>query len=209
MFANADALALLGKALASAAGDHALRFDVLAERESVLDRVGTRPAQAADLDAMEVELAELDDPRRKAQLLVARARWSFMHSDYAAQSAFASEGAATAKAAGLLEMEADAVLWWGKGLTWAYEHDEARSTLEQGLALARRAGVGSTQAEALSYLAIVANNQSRLAEAERLLRRSHSSSTGSTMMWKARAEPSPSSARCSTTRAASTRQPTR
>ena len=141
VFANTDALALLGKALATAAGDHALRFDVLAERESVLDRLGDRPAQEADLDAMAVELTEVDDPRRKAQLLVARARWSFLHSDYAAQSAFASEGAALARAAGLLDIEADAVLWWGKGLTWAYEHDEARSTLEQALALARQAGL--------------------------------------------------------------------
>ena len=169
VFANTDALALLGKALATAAGDHALRFDVLAERESVLDRLGDRPAQEADLDAMAVELTEVDDPRRKAQLLVARARWSFLHSDYAAQSVFASEGAALARAAGLLDMEANAVLWWGKGLTWAYEHDEARSTLEQALALARRAGLRSDEAETLRYLAIVASNQSRLAEAEQLL----------------------------------------
>ena len=169
VFANTDALALLGKALATATGDHALRFDVLAEREGVLDRLGDRPAQEADLDAMAVELTEVDDPRRKSQLLVARARWSFLHSDYAAQSVFASEGAALARAAGLLDLEANAVLWWGKGLTWAYQHDEARSTLEQALALARRAGLRSDEAETLRYLAIVANNQSRLAEAEQLL----------------------------------------
>jgi len=169
VFANTDALALLGKALTAAGGDHALRFDVLAEREGVLDRLGDRPAQEVDLNAMEVELTDVDDPRRNAQLLVARAQWSFLHSDYAAQSTFASEGAALARAAGLLDIEADAVLWWGKGLTWAYEHDEARTTLEEALALARRGGLGNTEAETLRYLAIVASNQSRLAEAEQLL----------------------------------------
>jgi tetratricopeptide (TPR) repeat protein len=118
---------------------------------------------------MAAELAELDDPRRRAQLLVAQARWSFLHSEYAAQGDFASEAAAVAREAGLLDVETNAVLWRGKGLTWAYEHDEARSTLEHALALARQAGLRSVESETLRYLAIVANNQSRLAEAEQLL----------------------------------------
>ena len=74
-----------------------------------------------------------------------------------------------AREAGLLDVETNAVLWRGKGLTWAYEHDEARSTLEHALALARQAGLRSVESETLRYLAIVANNQSRLAEAEQLL----------------------------------------
>ena len=88
----------------------------------------TGPRQEVDLEAMATELADLDDPRRRAQLLVAQARWSFLHSEYAAQGDFASQAAAMAREAGLLDVETNAVLWRGKGLTWAYEHDEARST---------------------------------------------------------------------------------
>ena len=91
----ADALRLLGQGLELAPESATLlRFDLLLARESVLDRIGDRPAQQADLaalDAIEASLAEID-PARCIRLLLTRCRWAFHHSEYDAQEAIRPRG---------------------------------------------------------------------------------------------------------------------
>jgi len=151
-----DALRLLQRGL-EVVGDDVLRFDLLLRREAVLDRMGDRPAQAADLG----EMARLEpglDPRRRARLLIARARLLFSNSEYEEQVVIATAAAELARDNGLPAEEAEAYLWWGKGLTWNHRPDDARRVLGRALAAGRRAGDHRTVGETLRYLSIVANN---------------------------------------------------
>jgi tetratricopeptide (TPR) repeat protein len=170
VYANPEALALYAHALDLAGTDEReLRFDVLLAREEVYDRVGDRAAQRSDLDAMAALLDGVDDARRAVEMRVALARWHFEHSEYTRAAATAHEGALVAAEAGVTHLEAEAMLWMGKSLTWAFDHDAARETLGVALDLARRSADRRIEGETLRYLAIVANNLSELGEAVRLL----------------------------------------
>ena len=113
-------------------------------RETLLDRMGDRQAQQADLailDALEPAVAEID-PVRRVRLLLTHCRWAFHHTEYAAQQAAALKAIGIARDAGLEDQEAEGRLWLGKGLTWAGEHEAAREALDAALAAARHAGCG-------------------------------------------------------------------
>ena len=108
-----------------------LRFDLVLARETVLDRIGDRAAQRADLDALErLETSVADDPVRRVRLLLTRCRWSFHQSEYAAQGVIALAAIDLARSHHLDDLEAEARLWLGKGLTWEGKHQEARDALE-------------------------------------------------------------------------------
>ena len=167
-----DALRLLGQGLELAPESAtALRFDLLLTRESVLDRIGDRPAQAADLaalDAIEASLSEID-PARCIRLLLTRCRWAFHHSEYEAQQGFAREAIDIAQSANRDDLEPEARLWLGKGLTWEGRHDAAREALDIALQGARPRGQRRVISESLRYLAIVASNVSDFPRARTLL----------------------------------------
>jgi class 3 adenylate cyclase/tetratricopeptide (TPR) repeat protein len=168
--ALADATRLLGRGLEVVdAGEHALRFDLLVAREDVLERLGDRPAQRADLAAMDQLEPWLEDAGRKVQLLLCRCRSEFNDSDYVRQAASARQAVALADEAGLAAAEVEARLWLGKALAWHGDHVEARGVLELTLARARSSGHLRLVGETLRYLALVALNQSELAAAVALL----------------------------------------
>jgi tetratricopeptide (TPR) repeat protein len=145
-----------------------LRFDILAAREEVFDRVGDREAQRRDLDALD-QLAPLLDDARRIRLLVRWASWHFHHSAYDEQEQPARAAVELARAAGREDLEADALLWWGRGLTWKGAHEQAKHVLEQALAKARATQQLRLVGESLRYLAIVANNESEFPRAIVLL----------------------------------------
>ena len=124
-----------------------LRFDLLLARETVLDRIGDRPAQQVDLDALdtlEPILAELD-PARRVQVMLNRCRWLFHHSEYAGRgSELAEQAIALAESNGLADLATEAQLWLGKGLTWEGKHEAARAALDAvaGGGRGGRAGAG-------------------------------------------------------------------
>jgi class 3 adenylate cyclase/tetratricopeptide (TPR) repeat protein len=168
----ADALRLLGRGIELAPEPaRIVRFDLLLARESVLDRVGDRAAQKADLaalDAIEPAVAEID-PVRCVRLLLTRCRWAFHQSEYGNQQALAREAIEMTRSAGLDDLEPEARLWLGKGLTWEGQHAAATDALDAALAGARARGQRRVITESLRYLAIVASNVSEYPRARALL----------------------------------------
>ncbi|MDF2731854.1 MAG: adenylate/guanylate cyclase, partial [Desertimonas sp.] len=172
VYGLADALRLLGQGVALAPESApALRFDLLLAREAVLDRIGDRPAQAADLaalDAIEAGVSDID-PGRCIRLFLTRCRWAFHHSDYEAQQRFARQAIDIAQSAGHDDLEPEARLWLGKGLTWEGRHEAAREALDAALRGGRSRGQRRVITESLRYLAIVASNVSEFPRAKELL----------------------------------------
>jgi class 3 adenylate cyclase/tetratricopeptide (TPR) repeat protein len=156
-----EATRLLDRGVTLAADDErALRFDLLLARENVLNQLGDRDAQLADLAAAEEALADLDDPARCIEVLLARIRFAFNASAYREQAELAGRAVELARESGLADKEAQGLLWWGFGLAWEGEHDAADEVLDQALAQARATGQTKLAGEALRYRAIVANNRS-------------------------------------------------
>lgn len=159
--ALAEATRLLDRATTIVPCDEpALHFDVILAREGVFDRTGDRDAQRRDLDLLETLAPQLDD-RRRVQLLLRWASWRFHHSEYEEQEVPAQAAVELARAAGMADLEADALLWWGRGLTWKGAHAQAKDVLEQALAKARETQQPRLIGESLRYLGIVANNESQ------------------------------------------------
>jgi class 3 adenylate cyclase/tetratricopeptide (TPR) repeat protein len=149
--------------------DGALRFDLLATREGLMDWAGERDAQEADLDAMAATAEQVDDPDRRITLLLAQARWAFVHSDYELAVARGGEAADIAASSGLVAREAEAQLMAGQGLTWWAHHDEAEAVLGRALVNARAAAQLKIVGETLRYLSMVALNQADFETALELL----------------------------------------
>ena len=165
-----EAARLLARGLEVAPEDSLrLRFDLLIAREDVLERLADRPAQMAVLAALDETQEQLQDPECTVRALVTRSRRSFNDSEYAAQSQAAQRAVELAHEAGLSELEVEARLWWGKGLTWDHQYDAAQAVLQETLDGARRTGQRRLEGEALRYLAIVANDRSEFPEAVSLL----------------------------------------
>ena len=82
VFALTEAGELLEKAHALAPSEDAdLRFDVLVEREALMDRLGERDGQTAQIEEMRA-LEDRIDPARRVQLLTIRGHRVFVQSDY-------------------------------------------------------------------------------------------------------------------------------
>ncbi len=165
-----EAARLLARGLEVAPEDSLrLHFDLLIAREDVLERLADRPAQMAVLAALDETQEQLQDPECTVRALVTRSRRSFNDSEYAAQNQAAQRAVELAHDAGLTELEVEARLWWGKGLTWDHQYDAAQAVLQETLDGARCTGQRRLEGEALRYLAIVANDRSEFPEAVSLL----------------------------------------
>ena len=147
------------------ADDPALRFDVFAEQEQVLDRQGDRTAKAEILRRMAELSDRLGDPDRTFTSLLGQSRQAFETSDYDRAVDLATQAADTARAAGLGARVAEGHLWAGKALTWHGEGAAAQTQLNTALEAARAEGQTALVAEALRYLAMLASNEGRFADA--------------------------------------------
>ncbi len=166
--ALAEATRLLGRGLDVAPpAERELRFDLLAEREEVRHRRGDRESEAADLAAMDALVADDDVPRRVV-LVLAKARYAFVRSEYEVAVGLAREGARLAEPAGLADQAAAAFLWCGRALTWHADVDEAREALQGALDRSRAVGRLDLVGESLRYLSMLANNRGDYREALRL-----------------------------------------
>ena len=166
VYALAEGEQLLSRGLAVAGADApALRFDLLAVRESVLDRTGDRAGQVRDLDEMDDLAERLEDERLRIHVLLGRARVSFAASDYGESSAFAEKAVAAAEAASLLDEAAAAQLWLGKSETWRDRAEPARASLQTSLELGRRLQRATIIGESLRYLSMLANNEGHFRDA--------------------------------------------
>ena len=140
MYASAEAVRLLDRGLELVDDDDVFRFDLLIERQAVHDWTGARPLQRADLDALDGLGEQLHDPPRRVTLLLARAQWAFVHSEWGDQEREARTAAEVAEQAGLEHRRADALLMLGKALTWQADHAGARAVIDRALAAARASG---------------------------------------------------------------------
>jgi class 3 adenylate cyclase/tetratricopeptide (TPR) repeat protein len=159
VYALAEADQLLGRALGLVTEDPLLRFDVLAIREDMHDRVGDRDAQQLDLTEMGELIERFDDPGRLASYRTARSRACFALSRYDEAEDWAEQAADAAGDGDLLAELALAHLWQGKALVWHEETDEARIVLDGALDEARRAEQRRLEAEALRYLSMLSNHE--------------------------------------------------
>ena len=145
-FAHDAALDYTTRALALlAAGDDAMRWRLLANRERVLDLLGRRDAQLADIEAL-IAIAEATPPGQAQHLRRADAAWrradiAHRTGDWETQAREAARARTLAEQAGdealalrALKRLADAVAHGG-------DPDRGRVLAEEGLARARAAGL--------------------------------------------------------------------
>jgi class 3 adenylate cyclase/tetratricopeptide (TPR) repeat protein len=137
----------------------ALRFDLLAARETVRERMGDRTGQQEDLTEMAALAVIEDDVARRMRLALAQARLDFEKSEYDAVVAGTTEIEEVAGAADLHDAVVEAGLWKGKALTWQEDLDGALAALTVARDLAHDLGRPDFEGEALRYLAMVANNE--------------------------------------------------
>ncbi len=158
VFALTEAGQLLEKAYEMAPLEDAdLRFDVLREREALMDRLGDRDGQSAQIEEMQ-SLEDRIDPARRVQLLTIRGNRVFVQSDYDQTRRLAGEAVQAAKALGREDLRSEALLLQGKALTWAYETEAARSCLDLAVASGRESGRTLVVGEGLRYLGMLAGN---------------------------------------------------
>ncbi len=146
-----------------------LQTDVLISLAAALDRTGDVAAEEATLAELTQVAAGLDDRARTADVLLARASWLFRRSAYDESASCADEAIRLADEQDDARRQTTARLWRGRALTWQGRHDEARAALEDAGRHARAVQDAVATAEALRYLAIVANNVGDYARGERLL----------------------------------------
>ncbi|HEY6741141.1 MAG TPA: adenylate/guanylate cyclase domain-containing protein [Lapillicoccus sp.] len=147
------------------ADDHQLLFDVVAEREDVFERLGDRAAQDTALVRM-AELGDrLDDAARTAITLLAQSRRAFEASEYDEAVDLATRATDVARGSGLDDQVAEGHLWAGKALTWHGHGAAASDRLNTALGVARAQGRTAIVAESLRYLAMLAGNEGRFADA--------------------------------------------
>ena len=171
VYALAEAAQLLRRALELVTDDPVVRFDVLATREAMHERVGDKDAQELDLTEMEELLGRFDDPARLVAYRIARSRLLFGVSRYDEAEEWAEQAADAAAEAGMPAEAAEAALWQGKSLVWHDEADAARAVLTRALDELRIADRPALVAEAQRYLSMLANNEGQYAEALDLVTR--------------------------------------
>ncbi len=158
VYALAEARRMLDSALELAPADHHhLRFDILLEREELLDRLGEREPQQQALAAM-AELTDHLDAPRQIRLDLAQSRVQFSHSEYDDARRYADRAAELAGEIHHTELLAEATLLQGKALTWAAEGEGAHACLLHAVELAREVGRPAVLGESLRYLSMLASN---------------------------------------------------
>ncbi len=160
-FAHSEAVRFFSRALElTPEDDRAERYALLLAREGIHSLQGNRPAQAADLAALE-ELAGAavdEGPEgavRRAEVALRRSRYAEAVGDYPAAIQYAQETIALAQAAGDAALEATAHRGWGVVLWQQGENLAARERLRQALRLAQAVGRRNLEADCLCALGCV------------------------------------------------------
>jgi class 3 adenylate cyclase/tetratricopeptide (TPR) repeat protein len=156
-YANAEAVSYFSRVLVLLPEDAlAERYDLLLAREKVLDLQGAREAQRQDLAALQSLAGALRDDRRRVEVTLRRASYAHLTSDYPETVALAEEAVRLARALADASSEATALLQLGQTFWVMGNNLRARAELQQGLALARGAGLRAEEANCLLNLGNVA-----------------------------------------------------
>lgn len=171
-YANDAALDLYARAL-SLADEHdiAERYDIVAGRERVFDRLGRRDAQKSDLAQLGQWVDALPDaPVRRAELALRRARLALDLSDYARSMAesehvFRVTEADSGLGAAASFLRVDALIMCARVHGRLGEAGLSAMHLEEALAIAERHGYASAQRNVLELIAYMKWSEGRFADA--------------------------------------------
>ncbi len=150
-YAGKEAIDFLSRALALLPEkDYMERYRVLLARERVYDRLGQREAEKQDLLEL-VKLAGELDVAKQAKIGIRQTNFALLSGKYEQAEAAAKSAVELSQAAGLIEDEAQAHLLWGSAL---FDHNfpGAQTQFEEGVALAKKAGLSNLEAHALINL---------------------------------------------------------
>ncbi len=176
-FANEEAVTYLSRALdltpppppeADAATTHAVlheRYDLLLLREHTFGLLGTREAQAHDLEALQTLVETLGDARLQAQVALRRAAYADLVSDFRGAQAAAWAAIHLAQTSGDGATEAAGYLQLGTALLVQADYTEALPHLLQAQVLAQDATAPAIEARILLNMGNMLSDQGNLAEA--------------------------------------------
>jgi len=167
-YANAEAVGYFSRALDLTSQEElSSRYDLLLAREAVHDLQASRAAQLEDLAVLETLAEMMGDDRKRAEVALCRAHFGMQTSDYAMVMAAAREAIKLARRAHDIGREAMGHVQLGRGLYDYGSLEEARTSLEQAVNLARSIEVSAKGAD-VSDAEQMAESQRRL-EAECLV----------------------------------------
>ena len=157
LYAYGNATAYLTRALArldtTHPDDRARRFDLLLEREALLDRQGRRAEQARDVTALKRLAEDLDDPKRRALALVREAGLLSTTGDYDGARSAGERALARYRTADDGAGEGQALRELGFTAWSAGDYRAALGYMRDALTLHRRLGNVEGEATALHNLA--------------------------------------------------------
>lgn len=148
-YANQEAKELYDRALALVE-DNAERWELLAGREQVLDRLGQRDQQAADLD--ELERLALDDPVRLARTYQRRAAYFDKTSQYQAAAEAAEMALAVARRSGQKRLEAQSLNLLALAAWRRFDYPAVQAWANQALDALRMVGDPAVRTTSLLHL---------------------------------------------------------
>jgi tetratricopeptide (TPR) repeat protein len=165
-FANAEAVAYLGRALALLPETAvAERYELLLAREAIYNLLGQRDAQTADLDTLE-KLAETLGDNKRAEVMQCRAQYAEQMGDFARARAQLEQSLAIAQTLNNQIMAGDALYHLGVIASRRASYAVALEKLAQSLALARAVSDPLAESKILRAMGVVAWYQGHYAEAE-------------------------------------------
>lgn len=157
-YAHPEALRRLNRALElSPADDIRARFDLLLERVQIYGRRGQRELQHQDSIELEALAERLNDPARRTDAALQRGEYHRCVSDFPAALEAGQWAVQWAEATNDLSRQADARLLCAMSLYRMDNRVNAKSQLEEGLALARIAGNRRIEGEVLLWLSGLAS----------------------------------------------------
>jgi len=169
-YANAEAADYLTRALQLIpAGDAALRYGLLQQRERLHDLLGAREAQLEDIAALEALADQPADDCRRAEAAACRAAYYEAVSDFPRAAAAAQAAVEQAGRAGDPRREVGGRIVWARALLRQGQFPEALAQLEQALAQAQAAGDRPGEASSRHYQGTVQYFLGAYPEARRYL----------------------------------------
>jgi predicted ATPase/class 3 adenylate cyclase len=132
------------------------RFDLLMERVELFNRVGNRPAQLRDLQALKRLADQLNDRQRLANVSMLYARYYFVIGEYPRTVEIAEDVASLSRRLGQEDLALGVYIVWSQALFRLGKLDEALKYAMDGLSLARRFHRRVDEGKCLSSLGLIA-----------------------------------------------------
>ncbi len=165
LFANQEALASATRGL-NLAADEDLQRALLGLRERILGRLGDRPAQRADIDALE-RIARDDDSR--TDVVWRRAQWARALGELSEEARFLERFAQDASAGNDLSRRAAAHRACARNLMLRSHYAEASAAAQAAVEIERERNDAAGEVDALCLLSEIAVNRGEASEAEKTL----------------------------------------